>query len=89
MAVSEDLIYTSILELSRDVTAMRVELTSSLQTTNAIKADVSELKREIQQLKATDAHRKSFVGGIIAVTGVLTSGFTVFIWPYIKEKFGL
>jgi hypothetical protein len=89
VAVSEDLIYTSILELSRDVTAMRVELTGFVNTTNAIKADVSELKREIHQMKATDAHRKSFVGGIIAVTSVISSGFMVFIWPYIKEKLGL
>ncbi|MBY5684819.1 hypothetical protein HFO32_22105 [Rhizobium leguminosarum] len=107
MAVSEDLIYTSILEMNRDVTAMRVELTGFMTTTNAIKtevstvkadvsalkadfhADISELKSEIHQIKATDARRKSFIGGIVAAWSAVWTGVMIFVWPYVKEKLGL
>lgn len=56
---------------------------------NQIKGDISSVRTDVHEIKQQRAITKSYIGGIAAAVGLFWAGFSAFVWPFLKEKFGL
>ena len=78
-----------IVDLIRVTTRLEAKIDHFLHGQSQMRTELDQIKADVAAIKTSNGNQKAYFQGILALVGIIWTGLTIFVVPYIQAKLGL